>query len=50
MNYDMRLIDSELEKNNLTFDTIEKLEFNFHIIYEDSDLSDYDSEKIVITP
>lgn len=50
MNYDMRLIDSELKKNNLTFDTIEKLEFNFHIIYEDSDLSDYDSGKIVITP
>ena len=50
MNYDLRLLNKELEKNGLSIDNIEKLEFNFHVIYKEDDTLDFDGEKIILTP
>lgn len=47
LNYDIRIINSELEKNDLSFDNIETIEFNFHTFDEHFD-NDFDSPTVTI--
>lgn len=46
INYDIRILKSELEKNDLSYGKVEDIEFNFHVFNSD-DLSDsFDSPTI----
>ena len=47
LNYDIRIIDEELEKNSLSYDKIQTIEFKFHVS-DDSFSDSFDSDVIMI--